>query len=73
MSTHKTENGAHDNRVNIAETARQAAVLPTATKAQIVTAETTFMQEAARSAIANNCSPSVFLQALRAQGRDLWS
>lgn len=64
MSTVQTGKAAHDAKVAVAEAIRQAAVTPTATKAVIDAAETTFYRTCVTSAIANGCSPTPFLTAL---------
>lgn len=73
MSTVKTGKQGHDDTVNVAESARQSAVLTTTTpKSTVVSADATFHRAAAKSAIANGCGAVPFLTALRENGQSLY-
>jgi hypothetical protein len=68
MSTSNTGNLTHDGAVQVAESSRQAVVVKGATQATVVAAEIAFYRAARASAIANKCSPSTFIQALKDLG-----
>lgn len=72
MSTVKTGNQNHDDKVNGAEAVRQAAVVPTAAKATVVTAEATFVRAAAVSAATNNCGIVPYMTWLAENGKSLY-
>jgi hypothetical protein len=66
MSVTQSGNKAHDQNCNLAETTRQVAVAAAAgNQATIKAAEITFFRTCRDSAIANGCSPSVFINAIR--------
>jgi hypothetical protein len=72
MSTGNSGNKTHDATVNAAEVTRQNAVVPTASRATVISAETTFYRTAAKSALANSCGVAQFLTALRELGQSLY-
>ena len=81
MSTVQTTSSAHNATVNLAESAKQSAAIvvgPTTvansvSKAATIAADTTFHRAAAKSAIANGLSPSVYMDALRGLGMTLYT
>lgn len=53
MSASQSGNRTHDATVSVAESIRQGACTPTATKATVVAAEVTFYRSCIASAVAN--------------------
>lgn len=68
MSKIASENRIHQANCDAAELTRQVAMNGTPTQATAKAADIAFMRTALASALANNCSPSVFVQALRELG-----
>ena len=68
MSAHTSPNATFNAAANAAEAARQAAVVPGASQAAVVSAEQTYFRSVYKAAIANSLSPSVFTQALKSLG-----
>ena len=61
----KSGNATHDVKAVILEAAHQVATPPTATKVQIIVADTTFYQGLASSAITNGLTPANFMMRLQ--------
>ena len=67
MSAHKTSNPAFDAAANVAEAVRQSAIVG-ASQPAVMSAEVTYFRSVYKAAIANNVSPSVFIEALKSLG-----
>jgi|RhiMetdeSRZDD1v2_1073273.scaffolds.fasta_scaffold165827_4 hypothetical protein len=66
MSVTQSGNKTHDQNCNLAEALRQVSVTAAAgNAATIKAAELAFFRTCRDSALANGCSPSVFIQAIR--------
>jgi len=68
MSVTKTGVKAHDDTCNASEATRQVAVAAAANQAAARAAEIAHYRTCRASAIANNCSPAPFIQALLDMG-----
>jgi hypothetical protein len=68
MSTCSSDNVTHKNTVNTAEGVRQVSVAAAGTQAAINAAEIVFYRACRTSALTNNVSPTVYIDALRALG-----
>jgi hypothetical protein len=68
MSAIYSENSTHRTNLINAERIRQAAVVAGASQATVMAAEITYYRSCLSSAIANNCNPGEFVEALWALG-----
>ena len=68
MSAHTSPNATFNAAANAAEAARQAAVVPGASQAAIISAELTYFRACRNAAIANGISPSTFNNAIKSLG-----
>jgi hypothetical protein len=68
MSAIYSENSTHRTNLINAERTRQASITASSTQASVTSAEITFYRSCLSSAIANNCNPGEFVEALWALG-----
>jgi hypothetical protein len=68
MSQIQGDNKTHNDNVRIADVTRAAAVAAATTQVQADAATVAFLRTAKASALANGCSPEVFIDGLRALG-----
>ena len=63
-----SENATHKTNLINAERTRQAAITASSLQSAVTSADITFYRSCLSSAIANNCNPSAFTEALYALG-----
>jgi hypothetical protein len=68
MSQYGGDNQTHKGNVSAAESTRQVAVAAASTQASVTSAEISFYRTCRTSALANNVSPTVYIDALKSLG-----